>query len=154
MWLDLKEELELELAMLREHVESLAALRRKCQVSAPDVVETMALGAFLHGFYNGIENGFKRIAIHMDGGPPRGEAWHQRLLDSMCRPGTSRPAAISPGLAAELKAYMDFRHLFRNLYAYRLEWKRLSQLVHGCENVLTRLDAEWNAFLAATESWG
>jgi hypothetical protein len=72
VWLDLKEELELELAMLREHLESIAPLRRKCDVSAPDLVETMALGAFLHGFYNGIENGCKRIAIHMDGGPPRG----------------------------------------------------------------------------------
>ena len=111
MWADMKEEVELELAMLREHVDSMAALRRKAAVSPPDMVETMALAAFLHGFYNGIENALKRIAIHMDGGPPRGEAWHQKLLGSMARTGGCRPAVVCPGLAETLQGYLTFCHV-------------------------------------------
>lgn len=151
MWLELREEVELELAMLREHVDSLAALRKKAVISPPDMVETMALGAFLHGFYNGIENAFKRIAIHMDGRPPRGEAWHQELLESMARQGACRPAAVSPDFAKTLQGYLDFRHLFRNLYSCRLDWERMADLVGRCEDTLNGLERELTAFLKATE---
>jgi hypothetical protein len=48
----------------------------------------------LHGFYTGIENVFKRIAIELDDQRPSGEAWHRRLLDSMCSPGPARPPAM------------------------------------------------------------
>jgi hypothetical protein len=149
VWLDLKEEIELELAMLRELLESVQALRAQCQVSVPDLVETMALGAFLHAFYNGVENAFKRIAIHMDGGMPKGANWHQALLDSMNRPGETRPAVISPELRHLLEAYLDFRHRFRNLYTHKLDWELMADLVHGCENTLDRLERELSSFLEA-----
>lgn len=151
MWPELKEEVELELAMLREHVDSIASLRQKLAASPPNLVETMALGAFLHGLYNGIENAFKRIAIHMNGGPPRGEAWHQELLASMTRVGAGRPAVISVALAKVLQEYLDFRHVFRHLYSYRLDWQRMADLVHGCEDVLRRLEGELDIFLKATQ---
>lgn len=69
----------------------------------------------------------------------------------MSRPTGERPAVISPGLAEELQAYLDFRHLFRNLYSYRLDWKRMGQLVHGCANAMAHLKAEWIAFFEATK---
>jgi hypothetical protein len=147
----MKEEVELELAMLREHLESLAVLRKKVASSPPDMVETMALGAFLHGFYNGVENAFKRVAIHMNGGAPRGDAWHQRLLESMTRPGGSRPAVLSPALAETLLGYLDFRHIFRHIYSHRLDWPRMADLVARCEDTLNRLERELGAFLKATE---
>lgn len=151
MWVDLREEIELELEMLREHVDTVALLREKVETTPPDVVETMALGAFLHGFYNGIENAFKRIAIHVDGGPPRGEAWHQELLAGMAAKTPNRPAVISQRLADSLQDYLDFRHLFRNLYSYRLEWKRMAVLVRGCEKALNELGAELGRFLNAMD---
>lgn len=154
MWPDLREEVELEMAMLREHVESVAPLRAKVAISPPDLVERMALGAFLHGFYNGVENTFKRIAIHMDGGPPRGEAWHQQLLESMTQPGVARPAVISVELGKILGGYMDFRHLFRHIYSYRLDWQRMGRLVAACEDTLNRLESALGAFLNATEGRG
>jgi len=151
VWVDMKEEVELELAMLREHVDSMAALRRKAAASPPDMVETMALAAFLHGFYNGIENAFKRIAIHMDGGPPRGEAWHQKLLGNMARTGGCRPPVVCPGLAETLQGYLTFRHVFRHVYSYRLDWERMGDLVARCEDTLNSLERQLREFLKATE---
>ena len=148
---ELREEVELELAMLREHIGSIEALRQKVRNAAPDVVETMALGAFLHGFYNGIENAFKRIAIQVDGGPPRGESWHQELLERMTGASPNRPPVISKALARSLQDYLGFRHLFRNLYSYRLEWEHMRNMVNACEETLRRLESELDLFLKATE---
>ena len=147
MWPELREEIELELAMLREHVDSISPLLGRCALGPPDLVETMALGAFLHGFYNGIENAFKRISIHVDGGPPTGQAWHQELLESMTRPNVNRPPVISANLAALLQGYLDFRHVFRHLYSYRLDWERMAELVRTCRDVLGQLEGELNLFL-------
>ena len=67
MWPELREEIELELAMLREHLRTFVELRKAAAVSEPGQVEVMALAGMLHGFYNGVENLFKRVAIHCDG---------------------------------------------------------------------------------------
>lgn len=154
MWLEMREEVELELAMLHEHVDSVSPLRKKVRLSPPDLVETMALGAFLHGFYNGIENAFKRIAIHTDGGPPRGEGWHQELLASMAGETPRRPAVISKSLAATLQDYLDFRHVFRHIYSYKLDWKRMEKLVQDCDGVLQRLKEELSVFLKTMREMG
>ena len=50
MWAELREEIELELAMLQEHLDSFAELREAVGRREPDAVETMALGGMLHGF--------------------------------------------------------------------------------------------------------
>ena len=109
------------------------------------------MGAMLHGFYNGVENIFKRIAVHCYGGPPRGEGWHAALLDRMTRPGPNRPAAVSEPLAAELRKYLRFRHVFRYAYNVQLRWEEMAELVSACQSVLEQLDAEMAAFLKATE---
>ncbi|MBM4080167.1 MAG: hypothetical protein FJ272_03985 [Planctomycetes bacterium] len=148
----MKEEIELELAMLRQHLDSFRPLRMAVFLRPPDTVELMALAAALHAFYNGIENTLKRIAVHLDAGLPRGEAWHQRLLASMAEPGLKRPAAISAELRHTLRGYLNFRHFFRQAYSFQLKWDRMSALVRDCENTLARLDAEMDAFIQATRA--
>lgn len=64
MWPELREEVELELAMIREHLATFAPALERCRQRAPDPIETAALGAMLHGFYNGVENIFKRVTVH------------------------------------------------------------------------------------------
>ena len=147
MWPELQEEVELELAMIREHLGMFAPLLDAVRGRAPDAIETAALGAMLHSFYNGVENIFKRIAIHCDGGPPRGEGSHAELLDRMTRPGANRPIAVSGSLAAELHGYLRFRHKFRYAYSVQLRWTDMTDLVAGCSGVLDRLEAEMTAFL-------
>ena len=74
----------------------------------PTPVETSALGAMLHSFYNGIENIFKRAALELDGELPVSRTWHRDLLETMARRGVLRPAVISEGLRDQLKEYLHF----------------------------------------------
>ena len=107
MWRDLKDEIELELAMLKKHLSDCSPLRKITLSRPPDHIESMALAAMLHAFYNGIENIFKRIALRYDKGAPRGQAWHRQLLNSMAKAEQSRPAVISETLLNVLKNYWD-----------------------------------------------
>lgn len=76
MWHELQEEAQLELAQIKVLITSFRPLFKKVVSSAPDTFETVALAGFLHAFYTGTENIFKRIALHVDGGLPSGGAWH------------------------------------------------------------------------------
>ncbi|MFO7761594.1 MAG: hypothetical protein R6V20_08300 [Desulfobia sp.] len=42
-----------------------------------------SLAACLHSVYSGIEGLFKTIAVEIDGGLPKGDRWHKRLLVQM-----------------------------------------------------------------------
>ena len=91
MWPELKREISVE----RESLDHLLVMHHdlivKCATTPPDPIETSALSAMLHSFYTGIENLFKRVAVHLDQGMPQGEMWHIRLLDSMINPTTTPP---------------------------------------------------------------
>lgn len=101
----------------------------------------------LNSFYNGIENIFKRVAVELGDPLPRGESWHQELLDSMAESTSHRRAVISAGLRTRLKEYMEFRHFFRHAYIFTLRWDRMKGLVLGCEETMQQLEAELDAFL-------
>jgi hypothetical protein len=105
----------------------------------------------LLGFYNGIENIFKRVTVELDQDMPQGEGWHKVLLERMTREAPPRPAVISSDLARTLEDYLKFRHFFRSAYSFQLRWERMSELVAGCQGVLERLEGELDAFLKATE---
>lgn len=79
---ELCEEIELELRQLGQLMETCAPAMREAQESVPDRMEVLAFAGMLHSFYTGIENLLKRVAMHVDGGPPRGEAWHSAALES------------------------------------------------------------------------
>jgi hypothetical protein len=50
----------------------------------------------LHGFYNGLERIFERVASTLDGAKPTGENWHFVLLQQMSPEVKDiRPAVIS-----------------------------------------------------------
>jgi hypothetical protein len=151
VWPDLKEEIELELAQMRRLLGTYANLREKMERAEPDDIQKAALAAFLHSFYNGVENISKRVAIHLDGGPPRGETWHSMLLERMAGPGTTRPAVITEPMRDRLRKYMDFRHFFRHAYTFELKWNRMAPLVLAAEETLKRLEAELAVFLSAIE---
>lgn len=149
MWPELKEEVELELAMLREHLDAFADLRRVSLDREPNRVELMALAGMLHSFYSGVENILKRVAIHCDGGPPHRASWHQSLLENMSEPGPKRPSVLSKELRGRLKNYLDFRHFFRQAYSFQLNWAKMAPLVRDCDGVFSAFDGEIGAFLHA-----
>jgi hypothetical protein len=71
----------------------------------------------LHGFYNGLERLFERIATTIDGSLPQGANWHQVLLEQMKTDVSGlRPAVISEETHQVLDGYRGFRHIVRNIY--------------------------------------
>ena len=146
MWPELAREIGVE----RESLDRLLAMHHelivKCGSTPPDHIETSALSAMLHSFYTGIENLFKRVAVHLDQGMPQGEMWHSRLLDSMVVPTADRPVVISDELRDHLRGYLSFRHVFRHAYAFELRWSKMSPLVLDCEKTLKWLGRELDGF--------
>lgn len=62
------------------------------------------------------------------GGFRKSEAWHSELLEAMERgDGLARPL-LSSELAGTLKMYLQFRHRFRILYGFELDWDRMRPL--------------------------
>lgn len=113
--------------------------------------DIMAMAAYLHHFYTGVEAIFSRISNNIDGGPGQAADWHRELLRSMTIdiPGV-RPRVISPEVAEELDEYRRFRHLFRHVYAGELRWKKMNHLAENLPTVFTLVEnslKEFNSFL-------
>lgn len=147
MWHKLGKQISVEREQLNRLIEVHRPLLIKCATQSPNDIELSALAALLHSFYTGIENIFKRIAVEIDGAPPRGEAWHRQLLDAMLLRNDLRGAVISPSLRDSLGEYLAFRHVFRQAYSFELRWEKMSALVTDCEATLRRLEAELETFL-------
>lgn len=143
----LHQQIAFELEQLHRLIETHRSLLTKCAEIAPDSIELSALATLIHSFYSGIENIFKRIAVVLDHSPPKGDAWHQGLLEAMSRSTEKRPVVISTELRSSLKEYLGFRHVFRHVYAFELQWKKVAPLILECEKVLTRLESELQKFM-------
>ena len=137
-------------AEIEHELERLAGLRRHA-AGAPrtdDPYAIRARGSILHDLYGGIERICGRIADELDGGPPRGDAWHQQLIRSMTlRIDGVRPRVITPELETELRDFLGFRHLFRNIYGDELDVERVARLEERLPEVLDDFETQVRAFL-------
>jgi len=113
----------------------------------PDVVRVRTAGGILHDFYCAVERIFRHIATRIDEDLPSGPDWHLQLLQRM---GTDidavRPAVLDRGTVRQLDEYLRFRHLFRNIYGFDLEWERCRELFSELPAVLARLEQQLGAF--------
>lgn len=107
----------------------------------------------LHSFYSGVEKACEVIALQLDGGLPKGEAWHRDLLTQMTLdvPGV-RPPALSLDSAQRLDEYRRFRHVVRNVYAERLDPPRIGELIENLAPLWEQLDAELTALAQFLEA--
>lgn len=118
------------LAELNEDLRAVAQIATKARALLAEVNartgpvpdrDLMAMAAYLHHFYTGVESMFERISRQIDGGPHKTGDWHRELLKSMAIELEGlRPAVISRELMEELDEYRRFRHLFRHAYAGEL----------------------------------
>ncbi len=134
--------------------EAADALEQLSASRAPSTLELRGLGDILHDFYTGAERIFAKIAPELNGGVPAGLSWHHELLDNMTLelPGI-RPAVIRRETARALDEFLRFRHLFRNVYGFELEWPRLRALARRVPKAwqLLKVDVEhFLSFLDAT----
>lgn len=100
----------------------------------------------LHNFYTGCERIFNMVTSELNGGPPTGFDWHQRLLDRMAADWGERPAIITPTTAADLREFLSFRHVVRNVYGYELDPERI-------ERLLEKYPQTWTAFRSDVENF-
>ena len=59
---------------------------------------------------------------------------------------------ISEGTRAALEPYRGFRHVVRNVYAFRLDAARMEPLVSGLPDLVARLERELQAFAELLEA--
>ena len=134
-------------ASIRSEIDHLVAVVAEAELALRDFSETTpplrelrGIGDIVHDFYTGMERIFEKIAPELNGGVPAGSAWHRELLESMALDlPTIRPPVIGRETARILAEYLRFRHLFRNVYGFELEWERLQPL-------LRRLPVAWSTF--------
>ncbi|MGH7859119.1 MAG: hypothetical protein ACREQY_17470 [Candidatus Binatia bacterium] len=109
--------------------EAVAASTRFAEAE-PSRLELRGIGAIVHDFYTGIERLFETIAPELNGGIPASPSWHRELLQNMTLdlPGI-RPPVVTKATAHLLGELLRFRHLFRNVYGFDLEWARLGALL-------------------------
>lgn len=115
-------------------------------------VRARACASILHDFYSGMEKVFINIAREIDQTVPKSEDCHRQLLEQMTLEiPAKRPAVIDAELAGQIQQFLAFRHRFRNLYGYELEWDKLNELIKQMEPVLTRFKDSTDKFLNVLE---
>lgn len=140
-------------AELEADFNELAAVVREIRRTAeplpaePSLKDKAALGAFVHSFYNGVENLLKRLAQQVDQSLPSGEGWHRALLQRMTTEIPSvRPPVLQRQTAEILEPYLGFRHFFRHAYTFEIEWQKLKPLVDGVEEAFKKLRRDLDDF--------
>jgi hypothetical protein len=145
----LKKLIEIEIENLERLVNENTVLTDRF-TDKPDFIETRAAGSILHDFYCAVEKIFKRITVYINNDLPDGEDWHIELLLQMASPiEKTRVAIISRELLEKLKEYLRFRHLFRNIYGFELNWERFKDLSLSLSAVLDELKDNLNRFIDA-----
>ena len=121
----------------------------------PDSFELRAIGSILHDVYQNAENILQRIAKAIDQKQPVGEEWHRALLSQMTKPLTkTRPEVIQPETSTLLDEYRKFRHIFRNIYGFRLDWTQMKPLLDNAEYTIDLFATDIERFIAFLRMMG
>lgn len=138
IWTEIKQELN-ALQDLEEELQSYLSEAGE----DPGSMAKRAIGSAIHDFYSGVEKIFERISEEIDQDLPSGKDWHNRLLTRMAGEVEGvRPPVISDELQEHLEEYLRFRHLFRNIYGYKLKWERIAPLAKNLPDLNKRIRQE------------
>jgi hypothetical protein len=114
-----------------------------------------AIALNLHDFYSGLERVFRQIGSIIDRSTPASEGWHRDLLNQMCLDlPTIRPRVLSEQTCAALEDFLRFRHVVRNVYAFRLDGDRVNQLAQKARALHDQIATELHAFADYLEQVG
>ncbi|MCK4485558.1 MAG: hypothetical protein KAU38_02215 [Desulfobacterales bacterium] len=122
----LKADIRDELEKIQRLEDEFANVEEKIKLTPEEIsyYDRGAIGYLMHNFYNGCENIFRSIArfFENDLGP---QTWHKDLLKRMkLEISGFRPRVIDEELYRLLDDFRAFRHRFRHLYAFELDWER------------------------------
>lgn len=115
----------------------------------PSSLELRGAADLLHDWYSGLEKLLQLVSVSMDGGLPEGDRWHRRLLESMAiEVPRTRPAVLARATSTLVDPYLRFRHLFRNLYGFDLEWAQVQPLLAALTGAHAAVGADLDRFEA------
>jgi hypothetical protein len=125
---------------------------REFRTRAPSALELRGMGDLVHDFYTGLERVFEKVSSEFDGGVPAGRAWHRDLLDTMALEIVRRrPALLRQETTRQLDEFLRFRHLFRNVYGYELQWSRIQPLLQEMPRAWREVSKDLEAFATFLE---
>jgi hypothetical protein len=105
--------------------------------SEPDTFDLYVIGGLLHDLYHGAESICARIIKEIDRRELQGANWHRELLDWAGTELTDvRPAVIKAETLSLLEQYRKFRHRFRGIYGFELEWNAMKPLFEGAVSTM------------------
>ena len=139
--------IEFEISQIDKLIDETMPLLKLAQNKIPDMVETAALGLFLHSFYNGIENIMKFVIKEKYGKLPSSTKWHKELLDLCFIKNTEQNELFSEELKNVLDDYLSFRHFIRNTYTFKIKWERMENLILDIDKNWINIKSEINNFL-------
>ncbi|MEO8179073.1 MAG: hypothetical protein ABI895_09590 [Deltaproteobacteria bacterium] len=123
--------------------------------AVPPPRELRGIANIVHDFYTGSEHVFEKISAALDGGVPNGPARHRELLEGMALDLPSlRPPVLTRSTVRLLEEFLRFRHLFRNVYGFELEWERLKPLLSRMPTSWAALCTDLAVFLAFLDAGG
>jgi hypothetical protein len=146
----LKDKLLFEISQIDTSLDVSTPLFYSCKQKTPDYTEMAACAMILQSFYYGIEKMLILIIQHYDGQLPNGSKWHKDLLDKAFVADKNRKAVFFNASQIELKDYLKFRHLIRNVYVFQLEWDRMNNLIFGLHDLWETIKGDIHTFIKAT----
>ena len=143
----LREEIKQELISLKQLTEECTDFYKSNKMNIDTSANLRVIGSILHDFYTCIEKIFQKIAINIDDELPSDSSWHITLLDRMTLEMPKiRKRVINDDLKEILYDYLRFRHIFRNVYGFKLNWDKMGYLVKALESTQKKFDNQINDF--------
>lgn len=142
---EIKNELDSLKQLVQESIEFYDANKQQVDSST----NLRVFGSILHDFYTCIEKIFRKIAINIDEELPSDTEWHSNLLDRMnINIPKIRKRVIDDDLKEILYDYLRFRHIFRNIYGFKLNWSKMENLVESLEKNYNNFNQQITNFLS------
>ncbi|WP_206812021.1 ribonuclease toxin HepT-like protein [Paradesulfitobacterium ferrireducens] len=114
--------------------------------------DVMAVAAYLHHFYTGVEAIFERISIVFDGRQPISANYQRELLSSMTLEIPDvRPRIITKDLWKVLDELREFRDMFRHAYGGELSWSKVEVLASKIDSLKSSLSYQIENFIKSVE---
>ena len=144
-------DLRLDLGQLRRGLQEMSRYRDQLS-DDPDVPQRLAIAGMLHSIYNGIEVAFRRVARTFENDLDSA-SWHAHLLRRMaCEVPGIRPQLITPEIGRTLDVLRRFRHMFRNIYFFELNWEEMQPAYKAVVRVWPELEACVQRFMDTIET--